>query len=244
MPNHQLLDNVTHKDLKVIANMRPGLGDDVSFSNVFVSEFREVQGFYPIFFHKHSETGQFESIAMLGFGDSENLFLDDNGWQANYIPLSIQRRPFLIGFQNIQKDGVLTKDPVVFVDMDSPRISADDADTDALPVFLSQGGQSDYLQNINSVLQAIHQGHEQTKAFIDKLLELDLIESVNIKVTLKDNSQHELNSLYTIHEEKVAGLSGETLQQLHQLGYLQMIHMMEASMSNLSLLIEKKNSTL
>lgn len=244
MPNHQLLDNVTHKDLKVIASMRPGLGDDVSFSNVFISEFREVQGFYPIFFHKHSETGQFETIAMLGFGDNENLFLNDEGWQANYIPLSIQRRPFLIGFQNIQKDGVLTKDPVVFVDMDSPRVSKDDSDSDALPVFLSQGGQSDYLQNINSVLQAIHLGHQQSKEFIDKLLELDLIESVNIKVTLKDNSQHELNSLYTIHEEKVAGLSGETLQQLHQLGYLQMIHMMEASMSNLSLLIEKKNSTL
>jgi hypothetical protein len=239
MPNHQLLDNVNHKDLKVITDMRRGLGDDVSFTNVFVSEFRQVQAFYPIFLHKHSETGQFETIAMFGFAEQENLYLTDQGWQANYIPMSIQRRPFLIGFQNVQKEGVLTQEPVVFVDMDSPRV-----DPQGQSVFLEQGGQTEYLQTINSILQAIHLGHQQTKAFIDTLLEHDLVESVNIKVTLNDNSNHELSSLYTVNEEKVAALSGDVLQTLHKQGYLQMIHMMEASMSNLSAIIEMKNKQL
>lgn len=240
MPDHQLLDNISHKDLRVNTQQLPNLGDDSSFTNVFVSEFRQVQGFYPIFFRKHTETGQFEAIAMFGFGEQENLYLTDSGWQANYVPLSIQRRPFLIGFKNVQQDGVLTQEPVVFVDMQSPRVNAPDGE----PVFLEQGGQSDYLQRINSILQTIHTGHAQTKEFIDTLLGLDLIEQVSIKVTLKDGSLHELNSLYSVNEEKVMGLSGDTLQTLHQKGYLQMIHMMEASMSNLSVLIEKKNATL
>ncbi|GAA0858605.1 SapC family protein [Aliiglaciecola litoralis] len=240
MANHQLLDNVTHKDVKVDTQMRPGRGDDISFTNVFVSEFRQAQGCYPMFFRKHSQTGKFEAIALFGFGEQENLYLNDQGWQANYIPLSIQRRPFLIGFQNIQKDGVLEKEPVVFIDMDSPRVNQENGQA----IFLDQGGQSEYLQNISSILQSIHLGHQQTNEFIDALLALDLIESVSIKVALDDNSQHELNSLYTINEEKVAALDGDDLQKLHQQGYLRMIHMMDASMSNLSVLIEKKNQQL
>ncbi|GAB2676222.1 SapC family protein [Aliiglaciecola sp. 3_MG-2023] len=240
MPNHQLLDNITHKDLQVITDFLPNLGDDISFTNVFVSEFREAQGLYPLFFHKHTETGKFEAIALFGFAPFENLYLNDSGWQGNYIPLTIRRRPFLIGFQNVQVDGVLTQDPVVFVDMDSPRVSQ----TTGEKVFLEQGGQSDYLQNINSILQTIHQGHRQTDEFIDTILQHNLVEQVSIKVQLKDGSNHELNSLYTVNEEKVAALHGDVLQSLHQQGYLQMMHMMEASMSNLSLLIEKKNATL
>lgn len=240
MPNHQLLDNITHQDLRVISEFRPGLGDDVSYANVFVSEFRQIQSHYPIFFRKHTETGQFEAIAMFGFGAQENLFLTDSGWQADYIPLSVQRRPFLIGFQNVQADGVLQQEPVVFVDMDSPRVQS----TDGQRVFLEMGGQSEYLQRINSVLQSIHQGHSQTKAFIDALLALDLIEAVTIKVTLDDQSNHELSSLYTVNEEKVASLQGDQLQNLHRQGYLQMIHMIEASMSNITKLIAKKNATL
>ncbi|WJG10127.1 SapC family protein [Aliiglaciecola sp. LCG003] len=240
MANHQLLDNITHKDLQVNPEFKPNLGDDISYTNVFVSEFRQAQAHYPIFLRKHTETGQFEAIAMFGFAQQENLYLTDSGWHADYIPMSIRRRPFLIGFQNVQSEGVLKQEPVVFIDMDSPRIVS----SDGQPVFLEMGGQSEYLQEINSLLQAIHLGHEQTNAFIAFLLEKDLIESVNIKVTLKDNSQHELASLYTVNEEKVAALQGDVLQELHQKGYLQMIHMMEASMSNLSSLIDKKNATL
>jgi len=75
-------------------------------------------------------------------------------------------------------------------------------------------------------------------------MQYELIEPVSIKVQLKDGSNHELNSLYSVNEEKVAALQGDVLQKLHQQGYLQMMHMMEASMSNLSLLIEKKNASL
>ncbi|GAB5379345.1 MAG: SapC family protein [Aliiglaciecola sp.] len=240
MPNHQVLDNVTHKDLKIITDMLPRLGDDVSYANIFVSEFRQVQGVYPIFFRKNSESGKFEAIAMFGFAEMENLYLTEKGWQGDYVPLSIQRRPFLIGFQNTQVDGVLTQEPVVFVDMDSPRVSEEIGE----PVFLEQGGQSDYLQHMTSVLKAVNEGHQLTDEFVAELLSQDLIESVSIKVTLKDGSNNELTGIYTINEEKVAALSGEDLQNLHSKGYLQMIHMIEASMANLSPLIEKKNATL
>ena len=82
------------------------------------------------------------------------------------------------------------------------------------------------------------------KTFIDQLLEKELIEAVSIKVQLNNGTNNELGGLYTLNEEKVAGLNGEALSSLHQQGYLQHIHMVIASMSNMAALIEKKNQRL
>ena len=240
MPNHQLLDNLRHNDLRVITEHKPEYGDIASYTNVFVSEFRDVQAHYPIFFRKNGETGQFEAIALFGFAEQENLYLDNDGWHAGYIPLTIQRRPFLIGFQNVNEGGIVTQQSVVHIDMDSPRIST----TEGEAVFLPHGGQSPYLQRISSVLKTIEEGHQQTKMFIDTLLTNELIEPISIKVQLNNGSNNELGGLYTVNEEKVAELSGDALNSLHQQGYLQNIHMILASMSNMTSLIEKKNQGL
>ncbi|MDN4501024.1 SapC family protein [Alteromonadaceae bacterium BrNp21-10] len=240
MPNHQLLDNITHKDVHVITTHAPQYGDNASYSHVFLDEFQHVQAHYPIFFHKNAGTGQLEAIALLGLAGEENLFVTDAGWQANYIPLSIQRRPFLIGFQESTENGVVSQSPVVHIDMDSPRVSYNQGEA----VFLPQGGQSPYLQNISSILMAIHQGHEQTKLFIDTLQQHQLIESVEIKVTLDDGSNHSMDFLHTINEEKVAQLSAETVATLHQQGYLKAIYMILASMPNMADLIALKNRQL
>ncbi|MFT5675260.1 MAG: hypothetical protein ACI808_001190 [Paraglaciecola sp.] len=237
MPNHQLLDNLNHSDLRVITEHRPEYGDIASYTNVFVSEFRDVQAHYPIFFRKNGETGQFEAIALFGFAEQENLYMDNDGWHAGYIPLTIQRRPFLIGFQNINDGGIVTQQSVVHIDMDSPRVST----TEGEAVFLPQGGQSPFLQGISSVLKTIEEGHQQTKKFIDTLLTNELIEPVSIKVQLDNGSQNELDGLYTVNEEKVAALSGDALSSIHQQGYLHNIHMILASMLNMTSLIEKKN---
>ena len=41
------------------------------------TEFADVQREYPIFFRKDPATGEFMSIALLGFSKDENLFLDE-----------------------------------------------------------------------------------------------------------------------------------------------------------------------
>lgn len=240
MSNHQLLDNISHKDVHVITEHTPNFGDNISYSHVFISEFRDVQAHYPIFFQKNAQTEKFEAIALFGLAGEENLFLTDAGWQANYLPLSIQRRPFLIGFQENTEDGVVSEEPVIHIDMDSPRISYNQGEA----VFLPQGGQSPYLQHVGSTLMAIHQGHQQTQSFIDTLQQHELIESVEIKVTLDDDSNHSMDFLYTINEEKVSQLPDQVVADLHRLGYLKAIHMILASMPNMSDLITMKNRQL
>ncbi len=240
MSNHQVLDNITHKDLCIMTEHKPEYGDLASYTNIVISEFRQVQHCYPIFFMKNAKTAEFEAIALFGFSEEENLFLDEQGWQANYIPLSIQRRPFLIGFQENNEQGVMTEEAVVYVDMDSPRVSEQKGEK----VFLEQGGQSDFLQKRCAILNEIHQGRQHTAEFIEALLTVNLIESVSIKVELKNGSVHQLNSLYTVNEEAVAQLTGEKLIEFQQKGYLFLLHMVMASTSNLSQLIDKKNQAL
>ena len=240
MTNHVLLDNVTHKDLRVNRIYGEAQGDKVSVARVFPVEFGVLQNEYPLFFFKNEETGHFETIALLGFVNGENLYLSESGWDAACIPLSIERQPFLIGLQEQDIDGVPTEVPVVHIDMDHPSISESDGE----PVFLPQGGESPYLERMSSVLMEIHQGHEISQSFSQLLVGLELIESLIVDIELVDGSRQGLDGLYTINEEKLKGLGANGLETLHKKGHLQDVYMMLASLPNLARLIARKNRML
>lgn len=231
MTNHVVLDNISHKDLKVITTRCEAYGDGVNFTTVMPSELRQLQSDFPLFIRKTQDSGSWEIIALFGLEQDENLFLADNGWQAGYLPLTLERQPFLIGFGP-------DDNPMVHIDMDSPRISEREGE----PVFLAQGGNSPYLLRISSVLKAIHEGHEHTAAFTKTLDNLELIEPVALTVELNNGEKLTLEGLHTVNEEKVAALQGAQLSEFHGQGYLQLAHMMMASINNMSTLIAKKNA--
>ena len=62
------MNNIDHKDLRVITTRSAAYGDDVKFALTFPAEFRNVQAHYPIVFHKTAD-GKFQSIALFGFQD-------------------------------------------------------------------------------------------------------------------------------------------------------------------------------
>ena len=92
MTRHVQLNNIDHKDLRVDVRRSAALGDDVAFAPTFPAEFRELQAHYPIVFSK-SPDGSFQPVALLGFKDGQNLFLDQDDWDATYVPLAIERQP-------------------------------------------------------------------------------------------------------------------------------------------------------
>lgn len=239
MANHQLLDNVTHQDVKIETGFNRQLETPNAFTRVFLQEFRDVQLHYPIFFHKTQDTGEFEPIALMGFEANENVFLDTDGWHADYIPLSVRRKPFLIGYQEQMIDGMVQEMPVVFIDMNNPRVG-----DIGEPLFLPEGGKSPYLQDVTTVLEDVHAGHVANKAFISALLEYELLESVKIAVTLGDGSKHTFTTLYTINEDALATLSADAVAVLHQQGYWMGIHMCIASVGHVNTLIKRKNELL
>ena len=229
MTNTVLLNNVDHKELRVITKRGAQFGDAVMSSMTFAAEFRDLQAHYPIVFRKTNDGLSFEAIVLFGFQEGENLFLGSSGWDASYVPLLIERQPFLIG----NTGGEL----MMHVDLDSPRVSGAEGE----PVFLPHGGNSEFLERMNSVLLSIHQGLQSTAAFIAALTEHQLLESFVLDIELNDGSQNRLAGFYTINEDKVRSLDGAVLEQLNRAGYLQAIFMVIASLSNFRALIERKN---
>lgn len=240
MTRHALLDNVTHKDLRVLPGYGPGLGFEVNATRVFPVEFVQLQMEYPIVFMRSRESGHFEPVAVLGLEEGENLFLAEDGWDARYIPLSIQRQPFLIGFQETLESGLPQRQPVVHVDLDHPKVST----TEGEPVFLEHGGESPMLERMASVLMTIHQGNEANQTFSKLLVGLDLIESSTMEFVLDNGEKFTLAGLYIINEERLRGLNGAALEAMHSKGHLKDVYMMLASMPNFRRLVDRKNRAL
>ena len=238
MSNHALLDNITHKDLKILPGYRQGQGFDISATRVFPSEFSELQMEYPIVLTRNKQSGDLEPVALLGLSKNENLYLDAHGWDAHYIPLTIERQPFLIGFQQTMDAGVPQREPVVHIDLDHPKVSM----TEGEPVFLAHGGESPLLERITSVLLTIHQGNYINQAFSKLLVGLDLVESCSMDYSLANGEEHTLGGLHIINEKRLRELNGSALESLHQQGHLQSIYMMMASMPNFRKLIDRKNA--
>lgn len=229
MPNPVLLNNVEHKNLRVITTRSARYGDNAMLAITFPAEFRTLQAHYPIVFRKGSDGVTFEAVALFGFQEGENLFLDANGWDATSVPLSIERLPFMIGMNG--------QEPMVNVDLDSPRVSS----TEGEAVFLPHGGNTPFLENINSILLTIHQGLQSMPAFTAALLDHELLEPFVFDIELNDGSHNRLAGFYTINEERLAGLGAEALHSLNQAGYLQALYMALASLSAFRDLIERKN---
>lgn len=240
MANHALLNNIEHSDLRVITQRGDEYDDNLWFTPTFVDEIRSVQAHYPIVFHKNPESGQFTPITLFGFEQHENLFLQDDKWDAAYLPLSVQRLPFFIGKQEITTDGVTEQERVITIDLDSPRVSK----TEGIELFLEYGGNSPYLEDIATILETLHHGLQGNEAFVNALTTLNLLESMTLDITLDNGANHQLIGFYTINEEVLNNLSPENIVRLHNAGYLQAAYLILASQVHFRDLVARKNQRL
>ncbi|HVN99480.1 MAG TPA: SapC family protein [Steroidobacteraceae bacterium] len=236
MAKHALLSNVEHKGLRIITTRAAAYGDNQMFALAVPAEFRNISGCYPIVFQKRSDSGEFQPLALFGFQPGENLFLTDAGWDATYIPFSVERLPFLIGGGTPAEPGQPAR-PVVHIDLDSPRVSW----TEGEPLFLEYGGSTPYLERVSGLLGALHAGIAATQPFVEALLSHDLLESFVLDVQLKDGSNRRLAGFHTVNEERMRKLDGAVVARLHEQGFLEAAYMVVASTVHFRDLIERSN---
>ena len=242
MSDMQKLNNVEHADVRVRLGHGADMGDSVMFSVVFPDEMRAMQSCYPLMFYRDPASGDLHPIALLGFEQGENLYLDGDQWDAPYIPMMVQRGPFMIAAEGAAAGGSAGKDPlrVVAIDMAHPRVSR----SEGQPLFLEHGGNSDYLERMADMLEAIHTGHRQNPALVEALSAAELIVPVDVKITLNDGSAHQLSGFHSIDDERLQTLDAPALEALNRAGHLLPAYMMVASQSQLKGLITRKNARL
>ena len=236
MADFALLNNVDHQDVRIITDRSSRYGDNVMLALTFPFEFRNVQAHYPILFQSNAG-GDYYPVALFGFEKGENLFLDDDGWHAGYIPAMIRREPFLIGYQESADDGVGERTRVLSLDMGHPRVNTAAGE----PLFQPLGGRTPFLENAADLLETIYLGIDHNKAFVAALQEHDLLEALTFEIALKDGTRNQLIGFHCLVEEKVQALSGAALGRFNENGYLMPMFMALASLANIERLVELKN---
>ena len=239
MAEFVLLNEQDHQDVKIITERSARYGDDVMMALTLASEFRNVQAHYPILFQRDGQ-GALYPVALFGFEERENLFLDETGWRASYVPAMVRRAPFLIGFRKSSAASDDGPTRMLSLDMEHPRVNTEVGE----PLFEPFGGRTPFLENAANLLETIYTGTEHSAAFVAALQEHDLVESVTFEIVLNDGSRNELIGFSAIAEEKVQALRGNVLEEFSDKGYLMPLFMALASMANVQGLVELKNEKL
>ena len=233
MSQYEILNKEKHRHLRIKTGYGAALGDAVMYMMTYPMEFRDIQSCYPILFTKDPNTGGFFPAAVFGFEANQNLFLQDNGWDAPYVPALAQRQPFLIATGGEGDD----RTPVVSLDLDHPRISQDEGEA----LFDNQGGKTEFLDRKIALLDKLHRGLQHGKGFVDALLRHELLEQITLDIAFNDGSKQTLQGFYSIAEERLYQLQGVVLESLNQAGYLQPVFMAVASLSRIRDVIERRN---
>ena len=189
------------------------------FSPVYTSEMRALQSNFPLMFYKNPEENTFQPVALFGFEQGENLFIDDEQWHSQYIPMLVQRGPLMIAVDGQTDTGEPAR--VVAIDMDHPNVS----ETDGEPLFL----------------EGIHVGHTTTPQFAEALAQHGLITPITLKITLRNQEDYALEGFYAVDDERLQVLNDSAIADLQRRGHLLPAFMMVASQSQLKRLIDLKN---
>jgi len=226
MTNIVVLNVRAHRDIRVQAEASAKFGDNQRYVQVVVTEFPLLVTHYPILLSKDSETGAFFCGAILGIDEGENLFLKEGGGHDGYRPLNLQRMPFYVSGDDLA------------IDLDHSRVATDKGQ----PLFNDQGEPTAYLDSIKATFQQLKPGMEMTKRFVETLLRFDLLEPIDVVLGFDDGTKRNLADLYTINQEVLRKLPDAAVLELFRRGYLQLIYLLIASLKQIPVLAQKKNS--
>jgi hypothetical protein len=153
--------------------------------------------------------------ALLGIRDNENLYIDEHGvWNAKYIPAFVRRYPFVFS----------TEDKSTFtlcLDEDYPGVNRRGVGE---RLFDADGERTQYLQGVLGFLQAYQAQFESTRAFCQRLIELNLLEAMQAQFSLPSGQRMTLGGFMSVNRDRLRALPGDVLARLAATGDLDLIY--------------------
>lgn len=180
---------------------------------------------YPIVFIKDTETGEFQSVAMLGLQPNENLFYSPNGWQATSVPGALKMPPFIAASTSGNPENF-----TLCIDMNSSLVAQENGEL----IFDKEGQQTDFLKaKVDFISQYIGQTHA-TRDFINHLAQKNLLQALSLTVKTPGNALEEfkIKGVYAVNDKILQELSDQDFLELRKKHYLPLIY---AHISSLNL---------
>jgi len=230
-----ILTNDQHRSVAVDTRARPEYGDTVNRAVALSAEFNELHREYPLLLRKTDEAPGFVAHAILGFEKDENLFVEGDRWISTYIPATMARGPFSLGYIRPEDGGNAPAGVKVMIDEQHPRLRAE-----GQAVFLPLGGETPYLQGIKRVLQTVDAGLRVDRLLYRELVAMDLLEEVKIQISVFAELRYDFSGYHSINQEKLAALNAEQLLRLHRQGLLAPVYFLISSLGNFQRLVNLK----
>ncbi|MEP4146953.1 MAG: SapC family protein [Halioglobus sp.] len=181
---------------------------------VTVHEFAQVALDCPIVFIKNAETGQFQSVALLGLAQGENLLLQGDKWLGTFFPGALRMSPFKLLIANPEAETV-----TVAIDTDSALVN----ETEGERLFSDAGELTEFMAKRRDDLQAyVQQGHV-TQAFMTLLANKEMLIQQSLSLDI-NGVKVQVDGIYLVDEKKLREIDDQTILDLNQRGFLQAIY--------------------
>ncbi len=218
-----------HRDVAVRQGASFSFAAALNSVPLVVAEFEKAAAEYPIVFA--GEGADLTPAAVVGLRADENLCVTANGsWDGDYVPAFLRRYPFV--FANGAEEGTFT----LCIDSAFEGVNENGKGE---RLFDSEGNRTQYLGTMLQFASDYQSQHAITRAFTDRLRELDLLEPATATATLPDGSRLSLGGFLRVSPERLANLDDVAVLDLFRTGFLSVIHAHIASMSQLSRLLTR-----
>jgi hypothetical protein len=227
------LDPVKHKHLRINVDRNYAHVSHQNMTPLLASEFLSASTNFPVAFVKQQETGKFKSVAILGLDQGENLVFSNNQVRTNYIPLNIRRYPFAAGAKTADESEM-----ILCIDENSALLN----EKEGVDVFDENGKPSATTQQVTQLLTDLLAKDAATDIFIAFLVENDLLQPAEIKITLGKEGAKQINGLYKVDEEALNELDDDEVLTLYKRKYFAAIYAHLASLSQFERLLQLKSN--
>lgn len=228
------VDKGRHARLRVKEN--PDFRHALTFNlaSISLGELSACAANYPLVFVRNPDNQNFRPVAMFGLRPGENVYYGAEGWDCTYIPLMVQRHPFLIGFDDLDED---SRTLATCLDKNSTLLSEDEG----IALFTDTGEDTDYLKTRKNLLGAIFEGEKITEQFTQKMTELNLFAPFELLLQPQNGEPRKVTGMYTLDERKIRELSPEQVQELHKLDFLPACYIIMSSLFQVHHLMALRN---
>jgi hypothetical protein len=177
------------------------------------------------------DDGGLMPLVVLGLERNSNLYVGEDGkWDAKYIPAFVRRYPFVFARSD---------DGATFTLCIDEEFSGCNQDGKGQRLFDDEGGRTVYLENVLGFLQEYQNHFRRTRAYCDRLKELDLLEPMQAQFSFSSGEQKSLTGFLAVNRDKLKALDPEVLAELAKSDELELTYAHLNSMNNFSSMLER-----
>lgn len=218
-----------HRNVAVRQGTSFGFAAALNSVPLVVAEFEKASAEYPIVFAGEGEA--LTPALVVGLRADENLCVAQSGtWDGDYVPAFLRRYPFVFSGGGDGEQFTLCIDSA---------FEGVNEDGKGERLFDSEGNRTQYLNTMLQFASDYQTQHNVTRAFTDRLRELDLLEAASATASLPDGSRLSLGGFQRVSADRLAALGDTDVIDLFRSGMLGAIQAHLASMSRLSGLLAR-----